>query len=200
MGFDQWLVQQLIRFIHLRYGKVMRGEMHKWARLYEENRVERLKKELAACGIDVTIRPGAQIIIPSRVRLGDHVAIGYNALLHGIGGITLENFTLLSDNNILATSSHPVEEIHFHNYWEKPILIKENAWLGANVIVLPGVTIGENAVVGAGAVVTKDIPANTVAMGVPARVTRSFNLDSDDLAEQKRRMREIRLKRIQEQP
>jgi acetyltransferase-like isoleucine patch superfamily enzyme len=56
----------------------------------------------------------------------------------------------------------------------KPIIIKQNAWVGAGATILPGVTIGENAVVAAGAVVSKDVPANTVVGGIPARVIKSF--------------------------
>jgi maltose O-acetyltransferase len=196
MWLDQWIVQQIARLVYLRYGDTLRGEAHKWDLLREENRIARLKKSLAACGEDVTIRPGAEITVPEKVRLGNHVAIGYHSLLRGYAGITLEDFTLLGDNVILATSSHPVDEVHFHNYWGEPILIKENAWLGAGVIVLPGVTIGENASIGAGAVVTEDIPPNTVAVGVPAKVIRTIEFDPDDVRAQKRTTREIRLRRI----
>ena len=196
MWFDQWLVQQVARAFFWRYGAALRHEAHKWGRLHEENRLERLKASLAACGEDITIREGVQIINPDQVRFGNHVGIGYNSILQGSGGITLEDFTLLGDNNLLATSSHPVEAVHFHNFWEKPILIKENAWLGANVVVLPGVTIGENAVIGAGAVVREDIPPNSIAVGVPARVIRTFEVDEVAFTEQKRKIRDIRLRRI----
>lgn len=196
MWIDQWLVQQVARIIHLRYSDALRGEAFKWARLTEENRVERLKAQLAACGEDVILRAGVHIIAPEKVRLGHHVGVGYNSILNGRGGIVLENFALLGDNNVLATSSHPVEGVHFHNFWEEPITIRENAWLGANVVVLPSVTIGENSVVGAGAVVTEDIPPNSVAVGVPARVVKTIENDPDALAEAKRETRRIRLSRM----
>jgi acetyltransferase-like isoleucine patch superfamily enzyme len=195
MWIDQWLVQQVARIMHLRYGDALRGEAFKWTRLTEANRVQRLKAQLAAYGEDVIIREGVHIIAPEKVRIGHHVGIGYNVMLNGRGGITLENFVLLGDNNVLATSSHPIEGVHFHNFWEKPITIKENAWLGANVVVLPGVTIGENAVIGAGAVVSKDIPPNCVAVGVPARVIKQIDNDPEAIQEAKRSTREIRLKR-----
>jgi len=195
MWIDQWLVQQIARIIHLRYGDALQGEAHKWMRLAKANRVERLKAQLAACGEDVIIREGVHIIAPENVRLGHHIGIGYSSVLNGRGGIILENFCLLGDNNILATSSHPIEGVHFHNFWEKPITIKENAWLGANVVVLPGVTIGENAVVGAGSVVTKDVPPNSVAVGVPARVIKEVDNDLQAIQQAKRATREARMTR-----
>jgi maltose O-acetyltransferase len=193
---DRWLVRWLARFVHWRYGETLRAEAHKWERLTEENRLMRLKAQLAACGEDVTLRTGVQIFVPENVRLGTHVAIGYNSILQGKGGITLENFTLLGDNVILATSSHPTDGVRFHTTWEAPIHIGENAWLGAGVIVLPGVTIGENAVIGAGAVVTEDIPADSVAVGVPARVAKRLTLSPQTLQAQKRHIRAKRLARI----
>lgn len=60
----------------------------------------------------------------------------------------------------------------------KPVVIKKNAWIGAGVTILPGVTIGENAIVGAAAVVTKDVPANTIVVGNPARIVRKVELDN----------------------
>jgi len=82
----------------------------------------------------------------------------------------------MGPNVQLLTPTHPVEAEQRRAKWEaaKPITIANNVWLGGGVIILPGVTIGENTVVGAGAVVTKDLPANAVAVGNPARVIRTL--------------------------
>ena len=79
-------------------------------------------------------------------------------------------------NVTLASAGHPIlPELREHGYqYNLPIHIGKNCWLGAGVIVVPGVTIGDNSVIGAGAVVTKDIPANVVAVGTPARVLRKI--------------------------
>ncbi len=197
MWLDQWLVQKLAKFLHYRYGETLRGEAHKWAELTERNRLSRLKAQLGTCGIDITVRTGVQILVPEQVHLGSHVAVGYYSILQGLGGIRLDDFVLLGDHVVLATSSHPTTEFHFHNSYQKPIHLKENVWLGANVMVLPGVTIGENAAIGAGAVVTTDIPPNSVAVGVPARVIETIAFDPNQLASEKESIRQIRLKRIQ---
>lgn len=84
---------------------------------------------------------------------------------------------MLGPNVVLATAGHPVDpELRRLVYqFNQPIHIGNNVWLGAGVIVLPGVTIGDNSVVGAGSVVTKDIPANVVAVGNPCRILREIN-------------------------
>ncbi|MFP4322210.1 MAG: acyltransferase, partial [Anaerolineales bacterium] len=161
----------------------------------EDQRVERLKQTLASCGEDVTIRPGARVVAPQHIHLGNHIGIGHYCMLNGNGGIRLGNFVLLADHVVLASSSHPVEEVRFHNTFEAPISIAENAWLGAGAIILPGVSIGENAVVAAGAVVRDDVPDHTIVGGVPARPVRTLELSPDALAEQKRAIRAQRIQR-----
>jgi galactoside O-acetyltransferase len=83
---------------------------------------------------------------------------------------------MFGPNVVLATAGHPVlpelrEQVYQYNM---PIHIGKNCWLGAGVIVLPGITIGDNTVVGAGSVVTKDLPANVVAVGNPAKVIKKL--------------------------
>ncbi len=86
--------------------------------------------------------------------------------------ITIGDDVQLGPNVQLLTPTHPLEAEARRAKWESasPITIRSNAWLGGGVIVLPGVTIGESTVVGAGAVVVRDIPDDVVAFGVPARV------------------------------
>ena len=88
--------------------------------------------------------------------------------------ITIGDGALIGHNAVLATLDHGMDPSERHDLFPAPIHIGENVWLGANVTVLGGVTIGDNAVIAAGAVVTKNIPPNTVAAGVPARVVRTL--------------------------
>ena len=91
--------------------------------------------------------------------------------------IYVGDYTMIGPNVVLATAGHPIlPELREQGYqYNMPVHIGKNCWLGAGVIVLPGVTIGDNTVIGAGSVVTKDIPANVVAVGNPCRVLRNVN-------------------------
>lgn len=91
--------------------------------------------------------------------------------------IYVGDYTELGPNVVIATAGHPIlpelrEQVYQYN---APVYVGRNCWLGAGVIVVPGITIGDNTVVGAGSVVTKDIPSNVVAAGNPCRVLREIN-------------------------
>lgn len=102
-------------------------------------------------------------------RIGKNVFINHACSFLDMGGITLEDQVLLGPKVNLITENHPVDPTNRRALLCKPIVIKRNAWIGAAATILPGVTIGENAIVAAGAVVSKDVSANTVVGGVPAK-------------------------------
>jgi len=108
------------------------------------------------------------------IKLGKHVFINHACSFLDMGGITLEDHVLIGPKVNLITENHPLDPADRRAMLCKPILIKRNAWIGAGATILPGVTIGENAVVAAGAVVSKDVPDNAVVGGVPAKVIRSI--------------------------
>jgi acetyltransferase-like isoleucine patch superfamily enzyme len=91
-----------------------------------------------------------------------------------MGGITIEDDVMIGPKVCLTTEGHPIDPQERKKLLVKPIVIKQNAWIGAGATILPGVTIGENSVVAAGAVVTKDVPANNVVGGVPARIIKAI--------------------------
>ncbi len=108
------------------------------------------------------------------VHFGNHVYANFNLTLIDDTHIYIGSHTMIGPGVIIATAGHPVlpilrEQAYQYN---APIHIGSNCWLGAGVIVLPGVTIGDNTVIGAGSVVTKDIPSDVVAVGAPCRVMR----------------------------
>ncbi len=111
---------------------------------------------------------------------GQHISIGrgtfinFGAMLIDAAPITIGDDCQIGPNVQLLTPLHPVDPEPRRAKWEsaKPIELKDNVWLGGGAIVLPGIVIGENTVVGAGAVVTRDLPANVVAVGNPARIIR----------------------------
>lgn len=100
---------------------------------------------------------------------GKNVFINFDCVFVDLGGITLEDGVFLAPRVSLLTESHPLEPAKRHALQAAPIHIKRNAWIGGGATILGGVTIGENAVVAAGAVVSKDVPANTVVGGIPAK-------------------------------
>ena len=91
--------------------------------------------------------------------------------------VYIGDYTMVGPNVIIATAGHPiVPELRAQGYqYNAPVRVGKNCWLGAGAILLPGVTIGDNVVIGAGSVVTKDIPSNVVAVGNPCRVLREIN-------------------------
>ena len=111
------------------------------------------------CGKNITV--GKNVFINSGCRFQDQ------------GGISIGDGTLIGHNVVLATLNHGIAPDERHDLFPAPIHIGRNVWIGANTTVLPGVTIGDNAVIAAGAVVTKDIPENVVVGGIPAKGIRS---------------------------
>jgi len=92
-----------------------------------------------------------------------------------MGGITIEDHVLIGPKVNLISENHPLDPANRRGLVCSPILIKKNAWIGAAATILPGVTIGENSVVAAGAAVSKDVPDNTVVGGVPAKVIKQLS-------------------------
>lgn len=103
------------------------------------------------------------------ISIGKRVFINSGCRFQDQGGITIGDDALLGHNVVLATLNHIVEPARRKDMTPAAIVIGKNVWIGSNTTILPGVTIGDNAIVAAGAVVTKDVPANTVVGGVPAK-------------------------------
>ena len=104
------------------------------------------------------------------IKIGDNVFINSNILLMARGGITIEDDVMIAGNVQLLSNNH--DEYDRQILICKPILIKKGAWIGAGASILPGVTVGEYAIVGAGAIVTKDVPDYAVVVGSPAKVVK----------------------------
>ncbi len=111
------------------------------------------------------------------VHFGKGVYANFNLTLVDDTHIYVGDYTMLGPNVTLATAGHPIyPPLREKGYqYNMPVHIGKNCWLGAGVIVMPGVTIGDNTVIGAGSIVTKDIPANVVAVGNPCRVLRPIS-------------------------
>ena len=143
-----------------------------------EKRQELLKEMFAEIGEDCYIEPPFHANWGGKhVHFGKCVYANFNFTAVDDTHIYVGDYTMFGPNVILATAGHPIlpklrQEAYQYNM---PVHVGKNCWLGAGVIVLPGVTIGDNTVIGAGSVVTKDIPSNVVAVGNPCRVLREIN-------------------------
>ena len=141
----------------------------------QEKRAELLRKMFAHIGKNCYIEPPLHANWGGRhVHFGDNVYANFNLTLVDDTHIYVGDCTMLGPNVTLATAGHPVlPELRRQGYqYNRAIHIGRNCWLGAGVVVLPGVHVGDNTVVGAGSVVTRDLPANVVAAGNPCRVLR----------------------------
>lgn len=105
-------------------------------------------------------------------KMGKNVFINFGCTFLDLGGITIEDNVMLAPGVKLLSESHPLSPENRHSLVPSPIHIKKNAWISVNATILQGVTVGENSVVAAGAVVTKDVPANTLVGGIPAKVLK----------------------------
>ena len=121
------------------------------------------------------INPPFQTDFGLHTFIGEHVFINRDCFFVDLGGITIEDHVLIGPRVMLISVGHNEDRAHRRDLVLKSVRIKQGAWLGANVTVNPGVTIGENAIVGSGAVVTHDVPANTVVAGVPAKIIRPIH-------------------------
>lgn len=108
---------------------------------------------------------------------GKCVYANFNLTLVDDSHIYVGDYTMIAPNVVIATAGHPIlPELREKQYqYNMPVHIGRNCWIGAGALIMPGVTIGDNTVIGAGSVVTKDIPANVVAVGNPCRVLREIN-------------------------
>lgn len=143
-----------------------------------EKRTEMLKEMFAEVGENCYIEPPFHSNWGGKnVHLGKNVYFNFNATMVDDTHIYIGDCTMLGPNVVIATAGHPIlpELREKALQFNMPVHIGRNCWLGAGVIVLPGVTIGDNTVIGAGSVVTKDIPANVIAVGNPCKVLREIN-------------------------
>ena len=148
-----------------------------------EERAALLKEMLAECG------EGCYIEAPFyanwggyHVHFGDHVYANYNLTLVDDGHIYVGDYVMIGPNVTITSAAHPIHPglRKLEYQYNKEVRIEENVWIGAGVLIMPGIHIGENSVIGAGSVVTRDIPANVVAAGVPCNVLRPID-ERDEL-------------------
>ena len=126
----------------------------------------------------VTVFPPFHSEFGKNLHLGKDVFINLGCRFQDTGGITIGDGTLIGHGSTLTTLNHAIDPARRADMRPAPVVIGHHVWLGAGVTVVPGVTIGDGAVVGAGSVVTKDVAADTIVAGVPARLIRATGYDT----------------------
>lgn len=142
----------------------------------DPSEVRRLLGEITGRRIDETITVFTPLYINygKNIRLGQNVFINFDCIFLDLGGITIDDNVMIAPKVSLLSEGHPIPSENRHSLVPGHIHIKRNTWIGANATILPGVTIGENAVVAAGAVVNRDVPDHAVVGGVPAKIIKTI--------------------------
>lgn len=139
-----------------------------------QSEIRTLLAEITRSGIDDSLHVNLPFYsdFGRHIRIGRNVFINTGAVFTDLGGIVIEDNVLIAPAVKILTVNHPLDPKTRRGLILQPVHIKKNAWIGAGATILGGVTVGENAVVAAGAVVSKDVPDNAVAAGIPAKVVK----------------------------
>lgn len=152
----------------------------------EPARQQLLREILGACGHDLTINSPFHCDYGCNISVGEHFFANFNLTILDEAPVTIGDYAFIGPNVSIYTACHPIlpQERNACIEWAEPVIIGNNVWIGGAATILPGVTIGDNCVVGAATVVTRSLPANSVAVGNPARVVRTLDVAAFEGREQ----------------
>lgn len=136
-----------------------------------------LRELLGRCGENLTVNQPFRCDYGRNIRLGDNVFINFNMTILDEAEVTIGNNVFIGPNVSIYTPCHPLDadERNTGVEWAEPVTIGNDVWIGGNTVILPGVTIGDGAVVGAGSVVSRDVPEASLVVGCPAHVVRKLS-------------------------
>jgi acetyltransferase-like isoleucine patch superfamily enzyme len=126
------------------------------------------------------IDPSTTVFAPFYTNFGRFTSIGKRVFINhacsflDLGGISIEDDVLIGPRVNITTENHPTDPTDRKTVILRPVALRRNAWIGAGATILPGVTIGENSIVAAGAVVSRDVPDNTIVGGIPAKILKAI--------------------------
>lgn len=140
----------------------------------ESERQELLRQLCGRVGEDVHVEKPIHIDYGCNISFGDHVFINFDWTVLDCCEVKIGSHVFIGPHVSFYTAHHPLDkqERAKHIGFAEPITVEDNVWIGGNCVILPGVTLKEGCVIGAGSVVTKDVPAGTLALGAPCRVIR----------------------------
>ncbi len=177
MAEGEMISGDMLKFFHVLSQEALKITMELNNKYHTSDEIIQLFSKLTGKKIDKSFR----LFPPFYTDCGKNISIGKNVFINSCckfqdqGGIIIGNGVLIGHNVTLATLNHDERPAFRQNIYPKPIKIGNNVWIGSNATILQSVTIGDGAIIGANAVVTKDIPENTIAAGVPAKIIRKVN-------------------------
>ena len=142
----------------------------------EEKRLEILHKLFGHAGENIWIEPPLRVAYGKNIHIGNNFYANFNLVLVDDIEIFIGNNVMIAPNVTITVTGHPIHPTlrKKGDQFSFPVKIEDDVWIGSNVVILPGITIGRNSVIGAGSIVTKDIPSNVVAVGNPCTVLREI--------------------------
>lgn len=145
-------------------------------------REEAIRELFGSVGKNPTVLPMFNCDNGKNIHVGENFLANYNVTILDIALVYIGDYVMIGPNTSIITVNHPLspQKRRQHMGQAKPVRIGRDVWIGANCTILPGVTVGNNVVIAAGAVVTKDIPDNCVVGGVPAKVIREIHDDTGE--------------------
>ncbi len=157
-----WAHNRLARIFNQRFG-----------RFWLAFNTARIKYTLGSCGRQVSFQMPVVFAQPDCIEVGDNVSFGGFVHIWGAGGVRIGNRVMIGSHTAISSVTHDyTQEIMITTIVKKPVIIGDDAWLGTHVLIMPGVTIGKGAVIGAGSVVTKDVSSRAIVAGVPAQLLK----------------------------
>jgi len=165
-----------------RKGKILNQQFNNTSIEDKETLGKIAKELLGKIGKDSYITPPLYVDYGRHIEIGDHFYANHDCILLDVTPIKIGNNVKLAPRVSLYTAGHPIDAEVRNSELEfgLPITINDNVWIGGSATVLPGVTIGKNSIVGAGSVVTKDVPENVIVAGNPARIIREITQEDHD--------------------
>ena len=170
--------EKMLKVFHQLSQEALKITMELNNKYHTEEEIVDLFSKLTGKKVD----PSFRLFPPFHTDCGKNITVGKNVFINACckfqdqGGITIGDGVLIGHNVTLATLNHDERPQFRQHIYPKPIKIGNSVWIGSNATILQGITIGDGAIIGANAVVTKDVPKNTIVAGIPAKIIREVNI------------------------
>jgi len=143
---------------------------------FEHYRRENILRKLRSAGDGLNVQEPFYFSSPENISLGSNVSFGAFVHIWGEGGVTIGNNCMIASHSAITSVTHnPANELFRSENVMKPVVIGNNVWIGAHTVIFPGITIGDNTIIGAGSIVNRDVESNAVYAGVPAKLLYYLN-------------------------